>query len=102
MVVRISINENTSAQSSRLSLYTGKARSYLIKNNIPYREIRPGSEHYEDHVLPLASGLFDVIGAEGILRPAMHYRWNFGEENVEYINFNFTRPGTIRGIYNSG
>ena len=40
---------------SPLSLYTGKARSYLIKNNIPYREIRPGTEHYEQHVLPLAS-----------------------------------------------
>ena len=119
---------------SPLSLYTGKARSYLIKNNIPYREIRPGSEHYEDHVLPLArartmpiletaggkiirdstaiidhfeqssgyssqpstpkqamvSRLFDVIGAEGLLRPAMHYRWNFDEENIEFITFSFT------------
>ncbi len=32
--------------------------------------------------------LFDVIGCEGLLRPAMHYRWNF-EENLELLRFHF-------------
>lgn len=30
----------------------------------------------------IISGLFDLIGAEGLLRPAMHYRWNFSDENL--------------------
>ncbi len=34
--------------------------------------------------------LFDVIGAEGLLRPAMHYRWNFPEENLEFLTFIFS------------
>ena len=35
------------------------------------------------------SRLFDVIGAEGLLRPAMHYRWNFPEENLDFLTFHF-------------
>ena len=33
------------------------------------------------------SRLFDVIGAEGLLRPGMHYRWNFDEENHDFLRF---------------
>ncbi len=33
--------------------------------------------------------LMDVIGAEGLLRPAMHYRWNFPEENLEFLRPHF-------------
>ena len=103
------------------SLYTGRARSYLIKANIPYREEPHSSAYFYDVVLPKAGGrrgiptiefpngdvirdgvaiidhyenltggtcspktpkqkilslLFDVIGAEGLLRPCMHYRFN--------------------------
>lgn len=119
---------------SPLSLYTGRARSYLIKAGINYRELLPNSEHFTDNVLPALGGrrsipvvetdsgevirdgaaiidhfedqsghefsprsvkqrilsqLFDVIGAEGLLRPAMHYRWNFPEENQEFLQFHF-------------
>jgi glutathione S-transferase len=117
-----------------LSLYTGRARSYLIKAAIAYHETTPTSAHYRDEVLPRAGGrqgmptielddgtvirdgaaiidhfeaasghpfsptspkqrilsrLFDVIGAEGLLRPAMHYRWNFPQENLEFLTFHF-------------
>jgi glutathione S-transferase len=117
-----------------LSLYTGRARSYLIKAGIPYRETMPNSEHYIAKIAPAAGGrqsmptlelpngevirdgvaiidhfenqsshefspatpkqriisrLFDVIGAEGLLRPAMHYRWNFPEQNLEFLRFHF-------------
>lgn len=116
-----------------LSLYTGKARSYLIKNGLPYREVTPKTTHYENEVLPQAklrmmptletaegvvirdgaaivehfeaaaghpatpttprqrilSRLFDVIGMEGLLRPAMHYRWNFPEENEAFLQHHF-------------
>lgn len=119
---------------SPLSLYTGRARSYLIKAGIEYQETTPTSAHFKNTVLPkmggrqsvpvleLASGevlrdgaaiieyfesqnnhgfspstpkqniisrLFDVIGAEGLLRPAMHYRWNFDGLNNAFLQFHF-------------
>ena len=117
-----------------LSLYTGRARSYLIKAGIPYRETMPITEHYIKNIAPAAGGrqsmptlelpngdvirdgvviidhfenqtrqefspatpkqrivsrLFDVIGAEGLLRPAMHYRWNFPKQNLEFLRYHF-------------
>jgi glutathione S-transferase len=127
-----------------LSLYTGKARSYLIKNRIAYREVTPTTAHFASHVLPLAhrlsmptletsdgdvirdgaaildhfesragypnspktpcqrilSDLLDVIGMEGLLRPAMHYRWNFPEENEAFLKHHFQAlapPGADAG-----
>ena len=103
------------------SLYTGRARSYLIKNRIPFNELSCGHESFKFDIVPKAklatipvlkttsgeiirdgaaiieyfestngrscqpkgprqqtiSHLFDLIGCEGLLRPAMHYRWNF-------------------------
>ncbi|MEO1730312.1 MAG: glutathione S-transferase family protein [Pseudomonadota bacterium] len=66
------------------------------------RVIRDGAaiiDHFEDesgHTFSPAtpkqrffSRLFDAIGAEGLLRPAMHYRWNFEEENLNYLLFHF-------------
>ena len=119
---------------SPLSLYSGRARSYLIKAGVDYREQAPVSEYYLKHVLPKAgnrqgiptleteygevirdgaaivdhyetlgghtftpttpkqrivSRLFDAIGAEGLLRPAMHYRWNFDTENLAFLTYHF-------------
>ncbi|MCF8095856.1 MAG: glutathione S-transferase [Desulfobacteraceae bacterium] len=116
------------------SLYTGKARSYLIKQGIGYREISPGAQHFVNDVVPavhrwripvielsgpeyiqdstmiiehfekqpripsllpdtpkqkIISLLIDVLGAEGLLRPAMHYRWNFKDENNDFLKENF-------------
>ena len=117
-----------------MSLYTGRARSYLINAGLPYRERPTTSPHFIDTVLPKAGGrrslptvelpdgtvirdgvaivdhfeaeaghpfspatpkqrivsrLFDAIGAEGLLRPAMHYRWNFDDENLAFLTFHF-------------
>ena len=117
-----------------ISLYTGRARSYLIKAGLPYREAPPTSAHFMENVLPRAGGrrsmptvelpdgtvirdsvaivdhfeaagghrfspgtarqrivsrLFDAIGAEGLLRPAMHYRWNFDEVQKEFVETHF-------------
>ena len=118
---------------SPLSLYTGKARSYLIKNGLAYREVTPATSSFAKNVAPRAgrismptietaegvvirdgteiceyfesrmghtatpsgprqrivSALLDVIGLEGLLRPAMHYRWNFPEENHNFLLFHF-------------
>ncbi len=115
------------------SLYSGRARSYLIKNNIPFQEFSCGHESYKAEIVAEAklatipvlrteegqvirdgaaiieyfeaangrpclpatpkqqiiSGLFDLIGAEGLLRPAMHYRWNFPEENLSFLHYHF-------------
>ncbi len=116
------------------SLYSGRARSYLIKAGIDYRERAFNTRHFRDNVLPKAGGrqslptiemedgtvvrdgaaiidyfeaqnghafspqtpkqrvlsrLFDVIGAEGLLRPAMHYRWNFDDLNLEFLRYYF-------------
>lgn len=116
------------------SFYTGRARSYLIKAGLAYREVAPNTRHYAETVLPKAGGrrgiptietetgevirdgaaiidhyearnghrfspttpkqrvlsrLFDVIGAEGLLRPGLHYRWNFPDLNHEFLVFHF-------------
>lgn len=115
------------------SLYTGKARSYLIKAGIAYQELTSSGEHYQSKVKPLAatpsvpvielsdgqvirdgtriidhyeaqtnngfspltpkqrivSRLFDAIGSEGLLRPAMHYRWSFLEQNEDSVRYFF-------------
>ena len=114
------------------SLYSGRARAYLIKRSIPFEEhymthssfteikpiaklptipilvtptgevIRDGAaiiDYFESTlgrlfrpVSPLQdiiSSLFDVIGSEGLRRPAMHYRWNFPEDNDNFLYYHF-------------
>ena len=115
------------------SLYSGRARSYLIKNGIPFTELSTGHESFKAEVLPRAklptiptlvtpdgevirdgaaiiehfeaalgrpctpagprqkivSALFDVIGTDGLLRPAMHYRWNFPEANLAFLRHHY-------------
>ena len=115
------------------SLYSGRARSYLIKQGIPYRELSTGHESFKAQVLPrgklptiptlltaqgevirdgaaiiehfeaasgrpcrpltarqqIISALFDVIGTDGLLRPAMHYRWNFPDDNLAFVRYHF-------------
>ena len=114
------------------SLFTGRARSYLIKQGIPYEERAPQPYLYQlgkkigrgsmptivfpdgriirdgvaivdffeersghpakppgpcQHIVSL---LFDALGAEGLSRPAMHYRFNFNEEQRDFILYHFT------------
>ena len=115
------------------SLYSGRARAYLIKQGIPFRELSTGHESFKAEVLPRAklptiptlvtpagkvirdgaaiiehfeaasgrpclppgpkqqvvSALFDVIGTDGLLRPSMHYRWNFQDENLAFVRYHF-------------
>ena len=122
-----------SLYASPHSLYSGRARSYMIKNGIAFREFSTGHESFKAEILPeaklatipvlrtedgrvirdgaaiieyfesrndrpclpktpqqrIVSALFDLIGAEGLLRPAMHYRWNFPEENLSFLHYHF-------------
>ncbi len=124
------------------SLYTGKARAYLIKQDIEYLEMVPGNPRFLKEILPkigrmiiptvetpdgeiiqdsteiidyfeakalarqsayptaprqlAVAHVLELYGSEGLLRPAMHYRWNFPEVNEAFIERNFAdglRPG---------
>ncbi|CAI8416284.1 MAG TPA: glutathione S-transferase [Rhodobiaceae bacterium] len=114
-----------------VSLYSGKARAYLIKQHIDFDDISPASPEYDAEIRPaigrwiipvmvtpdneivqdgtdiidwfetqnmarlpayprtprhlIASLIMEMFGGEGLLRPAMHYRWNFDEDNLDFI-----------------
>ena len=114
-----------------VSLYSGKARAYLIKQHIDFDDISPADPHYDAHIRPtigrwiipvmetpdgdivqdgaaiidwfeskkmarqpaypqtprhlISSLIMEMFGGEGMLRPAMHYRWNFDEDNLDFI-----------------
>ena len=48
----------------------------------------------------VVSRLLDVIGAEGMLRPAMHYRWNFDDQQLTFLRYHFRTlaPGRDAGL----
>ncbi|HRD27086.1 MAG TPA: glutathione S-transferase family protein [Caulobacter sp.] len=117
------------------SLYTAKARSWLIKNGVPFENRAAGEPRFREEIVPKigrwiipvleapdgeliqdgsaiiarleADGLarwptvpatprhrvigqvFELFGGEGLLRPAMHYRWNFDETNLPFIGLDF-------------
>ncbi|MFT5032398.1 MAG: glutathione S-transferase [Bermanella sp.] len=117
------------------SLYTAKARSYMRKQKVSFRELSISDRHYQQEIMPkigrmimpvleLSSGeliqdsadiirhfetqrpaaepalpetpvlralsyLFELFGGEGLLRPAMHYRWNFDDINLDYLRSEF-------------
>lgn len=122
-----------------VSLYTGKARAYLRRQDIDFVELSPGCDRYLNEIVPqinrwiipvmetpdgeiiqdgadiidhfekgpgrhlrafdsypadptllAISHAFEVFGGEGLLRPAMHYRWNFDEQNLAHINSEFS------------
>jgi len=140
-----------------VSLYTGKARSYLRTQGIDFVEEAPGSDRYLNHVVPTVgrwiipcletpdgdiiqdgadiidwfdrgpgvdlrrhsvypdspvllaiSHVFELFGGEGLLRPAMHYRWNFDDQNLAFLNSEFALlvPGGTHDekafLHNSG
>jgi len=43
----------------------------------------------EDPVVRTLVYLFEMFGGEGMLRPAMHYRWNFDEDNLVFVKDDF-------------
>lgn len=119
------------------SLYTGKARSYLIKQGIAFTNRVAGEADFRETIVPKAGRwiipvleaedgsivqdgadiirhfeaqgaarlpafpasprhaiigqIFELFGGEGLLRPAMHYRWNFDETNRAFIEADFAR-----------
>ena len=118
-----------------VSLYSGKARAYLIKQHVDFDDISPTDPHYQTHIRPaigrwiipvmqtpdgeivqdgteiidwfesrglarlpaypqtpkqrIAALILEMFGGEGMLRPAMHYRWNFDADNLDFILHQF-------------
>jgi glutathione S-transferase len=115
------------------SLYTGKARAFLIKQGIPFENRAAGEAAFRDEIVPtigrwiipvlqaedgtliqdgadiiahfeararfpatpatplhrLIGQIFELFGGEGMLRPAMHYRWNFDSINGAFLEQDF-------------
>ena len=42
-----------------------------------------------DPILRVIAHVFEMFGGEGLLRPAMHYRWNFDATNLPFIKPDF-------------
>ena len=119
-----------------VSLYTGKARSYMRKKGISYTERLQSHPDYFGKIVPkvgrivipvieaengdtvqdtteiidyleskhnsgsayptgpkqkILSLIFELFGDEGLLKPAMHYRWNFDDDNDDFISLEFGR-----------
>lgn len=59
---------------------------------IDHLDARGWSRHTvkpEDPVMRAVAHLFELFGGEGLLRPAMHYRWNFDADNLNFLRTNF-------------
>jgi len=118
------------------SLYTGKVRSYLVKQGIPFINCAAGEVRFRETlvgqlgrwIIPVLEGedgtlvqdgadiiahfealgpsrypaypttplhrvigqIFELFGGEGLLRPAMHYRWNFDAVNRAFLSADFS------------
>lgn len=59
---------------------------FLEARHAPERPARP-----ENPALAALAHLFELFGGEGMLRAAMHYRWNFDAENVAFLEEDFSR-----------
>jgi len=121
----------------RSSLYSAKARSYLIKQRIEYIERVPGDPRFPAEVVPeigrwiipvlqttggeliqdtcdiidyfdaemppersakppagvqnIVTRVLEMFGSEGLMRPALHYRWNFDGLNMPFVGEDFGR-----------
>ncbi len=117
------------------SLYTAKARSYLIKQHIEFENRAAGEARFRADIVPqigrwiipvletpqrelvqdgsdiiahfetkgptrlpaypatplhaLIGQIFELFGGEGLLRPAMHFRWNFDDQNRAFLARDF-------------
>ena len=42
-----------------------------------------------DPLMRVLAHLFELFGSEGLVRPAMHYRWNFDADNLAFLRRDF-------------
>lgn len=60
-----------------------------ILDHFESRGFSKTSIYPEDPKLKVIAHLFELFGGEGILRAAMHYRWNFDETNLDFLRMAF-------------
>ena len=60
-----------------------------ILDHFESRGFSQTSIYPDDPKLRVIAHLFELFGGEGMLRAAMHYRWNFDESNLNFIRFAF-------------
>lgn len=58
---------------------------YLESEGLGIEPLYPDSP-----ILKSISLLFELFGNEGLLRPAMHFRWNFDDENIDFLKHSFS------------
>ncbi|MSX03152.1 MAG: hypothetical protein F2813_08350 [Actinobacteria bacterium] len=127
----------------RSSLYSAKARSYLVKQRIDYEERPPGDPRFPAEIVPaigrwiipvlqtadgriiqdtcdiidhfdaemppersakppagvqnIVTRVLEMFGSEGLMRPALHYRWNFDSVNMPFVGEDFGRGLMLPG-----
>lgn len=58
---------------------------HLDAQGLSRNPVRPGNAE-----LCAVAYLFELFGGEGLLRPAMHYRWNFDADNLGFLRISFS------------
>ncbi len=61
----------------------------IILDYLNENEPHKGSMHAESPLMQAIAHLLELFGSEGLLRPAMHYRWNFDKENLDFLKVSF-------------
>jgi len=60
-----------------------------IIDHVEQAGLAPRSAYPSDPVAKVISLIFELFGGEGLLRPAMHYRWNFDDDNLPFLERDF-------------
>ena len=55
----------------------------------PGQSLRRYTAYPTSPLLLAVAHVFELFGGEGLLRPAMHYRWNFDDENLAFLTSEF-------------
>ena len=55
----------------------------------PGQALRSFDAYPADPTLLAIAHVFEVFGGEGLLRPAMHYRWNFDDDHLDFLASEF-------------
>ena len=55
----------------------------------PGQSLRRYNAYPTSPLLLAVAHVFELFGGEGLLRPAMHYRWNFDDENLAFLTSEF-------------
>ncbi|MEM1113322.1 MAG: glutathione S-transferase family protein [Pseudomonadota bacterium] len=61
-----------------------------IIHHFEERGAAEASAYPESYMIRAVAFLFELFGGEGLLRPAMHFRWDYDEENLSFLKSEFS------------